>query len=407
MGCNLRFEKREFLPIILGNDINTYSVARAFYEEYRIKSIVIGKYKSGPSNNSKIIDFFADKNMDNQEVFKKTIDAFADKFNNKKIILLACGDSYAELIIKNKNSFKKNIIAPYINESLMNDLIKKSKFYEMCDKYNLDYPKTFIHTKDIGADFELPFEYPVILKPSNSISYWENEFQTQKKVYKLYNSEDLKTVLNSIYSAGYNDSLIIQEFIPGEDTNLRIMISFSGKDKKVKLMSLAHVMMEERTPHGIGNSAMQINEYNKDLSYMLKNFLESIGYEGFSTFDVKYDYRDNKFKVLEINLRQGRSNYYVTGAGYNIAKYVVDDYIYNKELGFDIVDVENLWTVVPISIGYKYIKDKNHIAKIKELVKKGKVVNPLFLKGDNNIKRLMFLYKSHFSQFIKFKKYYN
>ena len=398
--------EKEFLPIILGNDINTYSVARAFYEEYKIKSIVLGKYRSGPSNNSKIIDFYDDKKLDNQEVFLKTIDSFADKHPHKKLILLGCGDSYAELIIKNKYNFKNNVIAPYIDESLMNDLIKKNNFYEMCEKHGLDYPRTIIHIKEMGSNYIPPFEFPIIIKPSNSISYWEHEFTGQKKVYKLYELSELKPVLESIYIAGYNDSLIIQEFIPGEDTNLRIMITFSGKDKKVKMMSLARVMLEERTPHGIGNSAMQINEYNEELSLMLKTFLENIGYEGFATFDVKYDYRDNKFKVLEVNLRQGRSNYYVTGAGNNIARYIVDDYIYNKETGFTIANVVKLWTVVPINIGYKYVKDESQVAKIRKLVSQGKVVNPLFLKGDNNIKRLLFLLKSHVSQYYKFKKYY-
>lgn len=398
--------EREFIPVILGNDINTYSLARAFYEEYKTKSIVIGKYSSGPSSNSKIIDFYAEKNLDRQEKFMETIDTIASKYSSKKIIILGCGDSYAELIMKNKNTFKENVIAPYIEEELMNDLMKKSKFYEMCDKYDLEYPKTLIHTRNMGENFTLSFDFPIILKPSNSIAYWEHEFKGQKKVYKLTNMEDLKATINSIYTAGYDDSLIIQEFVPGEDSHLRIMICFSGKDKKVKLMSLAHVMLEEHTPHGLGNCALLMNEYNKELSEMIKNFLENIQYEGFSTFDIKYDYRDDKFKVLEVNLRQGRSNYYVTGAGYNLAKYVVEEYIYNNSMDFEIVNVENLWTVIPMQIAHKYVKDKNHIAKIKDLIRDGKVVNPLFLKGDNNIKRLLFLYKSHISQFIKFKKYF-
>ena len=35
----LQFTEREFIPVLLGGDINAYSVARAFYEEYQVKSL--------------------------------------------------------------------------------------------------------------------------------------------------------------------------------------------------------------------------------------------------------------------------------------------------------------------------------------------------------------------------------
>ena len=45
----LQFTEREFIPVLLGGDINAYSVARAFYEEYQVKSLVFGKYQTGSS----------------------------------------------------------------------------------------------------------------------------------------------------------------------------------------------------------------------------------------------------------------------------------------------------------------------------------------------------------------------
>lgn len=45
----MEFKEREFIPVLLGGDINTYSVARAFYEQYQVKSYVFGKYQTGPS----------------------------------------------------------------------------------------------------------------------------------------------------------------------------------------------------------------------------------------------------------------------------------------------------------------------------------------------------------------------
>ena len=48
----LQFTEREFIPVLLGGDINAYSVARAFYEEYQVKSLVFGKYHTGPAYRS-------------------------------------------------------------------------------------------------------------------------------------------------------------------------------------------------------------------------------------------------------------------------------------------------------------------------------------------------------------------
>lgn len=382
-------------------------MSRAFYEVYGIKSIVIGKYNIGPSCNSRIIDYRAVSKMDSQEVFEKTINSLAAEYSDKKIILMGCADSYVELIIKNRALLNENIIAPYVDEELMENLLTKLKFYQMCDQHSINYPGTFIYDSSMKDDFELPFGFPVILKPSNGIKYWEHEFATQKKVYKIDNADELKKVINQIYEAGYEDRLIIQDFIPGDDSQLRVMICYSGRDKKVKLMSLAHVMLEEHTPHGLGNTAVLMNEYNKELSEMLRRFLENVGYTGFSTFDIKYDRRDGQFKILEVNLRQGRSNYYVTGAGNNLAKYVVEDYIYHKEQKLEIANVRNLWTVIPLQVAFKYVKGGDNLTQMKQLVKEKRVINPLFMKGDNRFKRMLFLYKSHLSHYIKFRKYLN
>ena len=133
---------------------------------------------------------------------------------------------------------------------------------------------------------------------------------------------------------------------------------------------------------------------------------ENIGYVGFSSFDMKYDQRDGKVKIFEINLRQGRSNFYVTGAGYNLAKYITEEYVYNKDIKFEIANTEHLWTVIPVQLAFKYVKDKYCLDKMRHLIKEKKAVNPLFLKGDHGLKRMLYLYKSHISQFYKFKKYY-
>ena len=185
---------------------------------------------------------------------------------------------------------------------------------------------------------------------------------------------------------------------------MRVMTGYSNRQGKVELMCLGHTMLEEHTPHGVGNHAVVMTEYNPELANLLKKFLEDIHYTGFFNFDIKYSEKDNTFRVFEINVRQGRSNYYVTGAGYNLAKYIVEDYIYNKEHEYKIVDNVNLWTVIPIGIAYKYVGEK-YVKEIKKLKKEGKFVNPLFYKGDNKLLRTAALIKSQLKQYGNYRKY--
>lgn len=403
----MNFKERDFIPMLFGGDINTYSVARAFYERYKVKSYTFGKFATGPSYQSRIIEYTPNPKIDTDEVFMKTVKSFCSKHADKTVILVGCGDSYVALISNHKNELPKNTIAPYIDFDLMNSLQQKETFYKLCEKHGVDYPGTIIHNKEMGHDFEMNFPFPVILKPSDSIQYWEHPFDTQKKVYTIKDKKELDQVLDDIYGAGYTGKLIIQDMIPGNDEYMRVLTSYSDHNGKVKMMCLGHVLLEEHTPHGLGNHAVIITEPNKELMMRVKDLLEELHYVGFSNFDIKYDRRDGKFKFFEINTRQGRSNYYVTGSGFNVAEYIVEDFVYGKELPLRYAKEEHLWMVVPKAVAFKYVKDPALKAKMKKLIKEKKVVNPSFMKGDLGMPRLARMIKTHLSHFEKYKKYYS
>lgn len=397
---NLKFE-----VLLFAGDINVYSVARAFHEEYGIKPYVYGKYPTGPCYNSEIMHYNSNPRADIQEVFSELVGNFAEEHKDVDILLIGCGDSYVQLISANKGVFPKNIVAPYISIEMMNELTNKERFYRFCDKTGIDYPETFIHRESVGMDFELSFPPPFIAKPANGVEYWRHPFPKQKKVYKADSMEELQSILKDVYDSGYNDSMIIQEFISGDDTYMRVLTCYSDKSAKVKMMCLGHVLLEEHTPYGIGNHAVIITEYDEELEKRFKKLLEDLEYVGFSNFDIKYDVKDGKYKVFEINTRQGRSNYYVTGSGANIAGLLVKDYIEKSDIKEHMVRNEHLWMVVPRGVAFKYIRQKSYREQMRRLIRARKWVNPLFYKEDHGILRKIKLLKSQLGHFIKYKKY--
>ena len=173
--------------------------------------------------------------------------------------------------------------------------------------------------------------------------------------------------------------------------------------------ALGRPLLEEQTPEGIGNYAAILSdpEYNDAaLLEKLKNFLEDMQWEGFANMDIKYDARTGEYKMFEMNPRQGRSSYFVTAAGYNLSKWLVEDVLEHKELGLTIADTKSLWMIAPYGVIKKYLKDPDLLARADKLKKEGKCAHQLFCKEDWNLKRWLWYIRSQLNYYRKTARYY-
>ena len=238
------------------------------------------------------------------------------------------------MIIRHKSELPM-YTAPYTDKSLVEHLSRKAEFYEICKKHGIPYPKTAVLSSTAGqselTEGILGFPYPIIIKPSSSVDYWKHSFDGMKKVYIAERPEEAEKIIKDIYASGYPEKMILQEFIPGGDSSMRVFTAFSDSSGRVRAMCLGHTMVEEHTPKGLGNHAAIVTEDASEfpLTSKLKELLEELRYTGFSNFDIKYTGSGSDFRVFEINLRQGRSNMYMTAAGINVARLAAE--VYNSD----------------------------------------------------------------------------
>ena len=398
---------KTFLPVILGTDANAYGLARSFNDLYGVKSLVVGTFLLKECQNSKILDFKIIKNLTDEQVFLKSMIEIGKEYKQKYdyLILLSCAEWYTNPIVNNMEDLKEYFVLPFMNKEIKDKLEDKESFYKMCKQYNLPYPKTLIITKENQDNLKIDIPYPLALKPSNSTLYSEVNFEGKEKSYKINNEAELKKVVNKIFESGYNGHIIVQDFIPGGDDTMYVLNCYSNKEGKVKMMCLGQCILEEHTPYGIGNYRAIISEGNEEIYKTIQNFLENIKYVGFSNFDLKYDYRDKTFKLFEINIRQGRSSYFTTAAGLNMAKYLVDDYILNKDEKTDYNYNKFLWLHTPIKILKKYIYNKDTLNEALKLIKDKKYKYTLKNPKDNSLIRNFWINRIYNKDYKTYKLY--
>lgn len=378
----------DFLPVILGGDITTYSLARSFHEEYGIRSVAVSMLKSVMCSHSSIIENIVVPDMDAEEHFVERLVGIAGRFPGKKLLLIACGDWYVRMIVENRAALEPYYVIPYIREDLLNRLVLKDSFYAICDEVGVPYPKTFVFDCKNPAPLNLPFPYPVIAKPASSAAYHYAKFEGKKKVFRMQSEAELSAMLEKLIASGYDYKFLIQDTIPGPDYHMRILTCYCDRHGKVRFMSSGHVLLEDNAAMGVGNPVAIINDVNREVMEHARRLLEHVGYTGFANFDIKYDERDGSFRFFEINTRLGRSNFYVTASGFNAVKWMVDDLIYEKDFDDEPViadNCESLYTVVPKDVLTDYIKDDSLKAEMLRLWDKGCAHNPIDYAGERNL----------------------
>ncbi|MDU1044245.1 MULTISPECIES: carboxylate--amine ligase [Peptoniphilus] len=358
--------------VILGSDENAYGVARILNDNYGLISTVFCQKPLPATDNSKILDRKIINNFSNDKVFVDTMINFAKDNNDSALITIPCGDEYSKLLSNNKDKIKKyykfNTPSTNLNEKLEN----KIDFYKSCEEMDIPYPKFTIinNSKEIE---NLNLQFPLILKPNDSISYVKLSFPNKYKVYTIYDFDELKSVVKTIYDENnYEGTMLVQEYIPGPASNQASFNVYCDKNAKVRMMVYGQILLADPLPLRIGNNDAIYTKYMPELFDFYKEKLESINYTGFSNIDLKYDPRDNTYKAFEMNLRLPQSHYFMAAGGVNVLDFYIRDLL---DLGFeeDVYyhkETSKIWMNAHPKLLKEYTDERYH-ATIDKLLKNG------------------------------------
>lgn len=397
-----------FLPVLLGDEMNAYGMARAFYESYGVKPLAVNHTNMEKIQQSDLLTFREIPRLNIEERFVVALQAIAEEFADKKLLLLACDEFYVKKIVQHKEELAELFIIPYVDAPLANQLLTRESMYELSAKFGFQYPAMHVCTVNDYEEFTIPFEYPVVIKPMNMTKYATCIFPGKKKVYIAYDNEEKDAIFHAIYKeSAYRDDLMVQQYIPGEDANMRVVNAYIGQDGQAKLLAIGNPILEEHSPDGIGRYVAIMTIYDRDLLDQVKVFLEEIQFQGFATLDMKYDERDGQYKLLSIELHNELSNYYVTASGYNLMQYVADDFIRGSKLHLTYVQNKHLWTIVPKGVLFKYVQNEQLVIEAKSLIRQGLATDSIFNYKDMNARRWMNITLENLSFYRKYKKYFN
>ncbi|HRO31680.1 carbamoyl-phosphate synthase [Citricoccus sp.] len=420
--------EQSFVPVITGGDVGAYSLAREFHEAYGVVSAVVPTAVNRNLRHSRILEAFPAGPMTEEGPVLEALLAVADALNGRvpgrPLLLLASYDHLVRFAARHRDTLEaRGYTVPYPDEGALDAAALKENFYALCDRFGVPYPRTAAydagsHTPAALAGFlaglgEDGPAFPVILKAGDGGAWADVRFTGRRKVHVVHGAEELGELIGRASGAGYRGSLIVQELVPGPDSQLGIATFFRDGTGTTRLVSYGEVIVEDHAPGTEGNARAVLAGEHETVARQGTALLEALDWRGFAMFDIKVDPRDERAQFLEMNPRLGRNHYYLTGAGANPAPYLLAEYLPEvadavggpaPAAGQVTTDGPVLTTTVPMSLVRRYASAGQREA-IRRAARAGRVVRPFEYRADADPRRLAGLRLAELNSLRVFRQY--
>ena len=356
-------EKTSVTPLLLGLDLGAYSMAVAFHEYIGAISHAMGREPLGATSNSKIVVPHIVPDLLNKSAALSAISDFAR--DRESVLLVPCEDWYVRLVSDIRDGLAENVRVVLPSGELISTLSDKIKFYKLLDGFGIDYPRAavFYSAAEISPKILDGFSYPAVIKPADSTEYWAHPFVNMKKVYFPEGAPEAEQIIGTVFASGYERGVILQEKIGKSHEKIGVYTAVYDKEGYIGGV-FGEVMLGEPTPTGRGNHVAIITAKKPEICKKLDLMLEKLGYIGIANFDLISD--GERWFVLELNPRAGRSSDYTRAAGVNLAGALLKIAFGEEVPPLDVREI--LWRCIPRGTLYRFCQDGELLRLAKRLV---------------------------------------
>ena len=398
--------REDLLPVVLGGDIGAYALGREFHEAYGVRSVYVNTGYIGAITHSAIIDTRPVEAMHAEQVLA-ALGEVSDANPDKTIALIANTDPLIELLEGIQDDLPANVSCTIPPRAAFDAVCDKATFSRLCTDHGLDVPameRVSLAGTDPIAPCQIPF--PVVAKPAVSAGWYDMLLKGFKKVYYMTEQSQLDELWGGLRSAGFEGEILVQELIGGDDTYMDSLTIYIGQDGKARLLGAAQVLLEDHAPTMLGNPVAMVIREKDELWDKASRMLADVGYRGFANFDVKRDPKTGRELFLDCNPRIGRNSFYNLAAGVNPMQVQVEDSIDHLP-GETLRAVEPaLYTLVPVPLLRRYVRDPHLLAEVDDLVRRKRVFDPQRYPADWGMRRRIDVELTELNQYRKFGKFY-
>jgi len=214
-------------------------------------------------------------------------------------VLFVAGDPYLGWVCDNHEALREHfVLYPSYTPEGAKVLLHKTTFYARCRELEIGLPATFFPTTEEEAeDAARQVRYPAIVKPE--MAHVVRRRLGGRKLVEVADRADCVTWWRRLQEWG--SPSVIQEVIEGPEANIFVGAVYAGTDGRVR--SLMTARKSRQYPPWYGSGSYMEACWQQEIADLSRDIVQRLGYRGICGTEFKWDARDGRWKLIEINPR--------------------------------------------------------------------------------------------------------
>ncbi len=252
---------------------------------------------------------------------------FLDSFPSDSGVIFPCSDEWVSAVSELDDDTASRFRCSQASPATLTRFLDKAEFANLLQQENIPHPQTHMikSEEDIvslaGSDITGFF-----LKPRDSQAFYS---RYRVKAFTVSSPEEAISRLRQLVDDEIE--VVLQEYIPGPPTNHYFIDGFV--DRHGLICALFARQRLRMYPPKFGNSSLMRSiplEQVAPAMSSLASLLAKAAYRGIFSAEFKFDDRDQRFKLLEVNVRPWWFIEFMTNCGINVCRMAYDDALENN-----------------------------------------------------------------------------
>jgi len=214
-------------------------------------------------------------------------------------VLIPVTDAGTIWVAEHAASLAETFRFTILDAHLVRTLCDKSSMQKLAESCGIPVAHSLTpHCRESLELFSRDAAFPLVVKATDAERLRARAGGTK---FIVHHRTDLLELFDRAWD-GQSPNFLVQEFIPGEDW---MFDGFFDDDSQCRFGITAKKI--RRFPPKTGVTSLGVCLLDEEVHYLTRKFMAAVGYRGILDIGYRYDLRDGRYKVMDVNPRIGSS----------------------------------------------------------------------------------------------------